>query len=895
MRIEKVNISNFKNYNGEIVFDLSKQVTILHGDNGFGKSTFFDAIEWCLTNRIDRFEGKDREIKQDIINRNCKLDNFQVSVCIEFGGNKLSRSFSVTNGESGNTLVEIKEKCGEIHKGQTNVENFLKSKQYKDTDFGRGAYGQLIKQTYMLSQDQVTEFVTSEDSAERYRALANIMGLKSMLNETDNMKKIYSALKVKDRELENELTQYDESIKSKNEAKNTVDIYDVNSKLAQIGVKDLQGNIEKQCEELQLEMLNAKNKSNNFLKMYKNLNLNNHGSIAEMINEIVLKENKRKDHQIKVLKRESLLVQIQNRIKGFKKEKQDLHKYNQIRSEISENETKLLCLGIEGNNIDVINRKIDSYRGSASKIEYQISVRQSLLLNFNRIGEMDKENKLIESKMVIMKSRKLKFQRLIKKLTDSMGKNKNSIMVQLISNIKDIQVYVKVNNLEKCPVCSSVPEQKLEKCIEHNVVLLNGKIQDDTKYLEKLINLTNKVDGKVQSLKTEINEKSSKFENNKLLLQRLSEETINYKSNALYDKEIESYLEKDLISELNMTKNKIKVQQECINIHLKLKELYDQLKDVEKVNARKSQIDIEPRLEIDVEKSLIKFLETEKRIKNGVSNIRKIIESGKTEIKTFERIILDIKEFVSIDQYSQSFNEILSIESSIVKVLEVKMSKLSDVTTMLVAMKMNSEIENQIKLISNERVLKYKNKLELIKVLKVLNEHLKQRVEGFGNEAKDFLNKDNSPIQKYFRYLNPLPSNSLLHFDGENEELNIKVVFDQDDSKSKLVSNAKNVLSSGQLNVLAISIFLAINEGQKTHALDFVAIDDPIQNMDDVNQYSICDVLGRIKKQLIISTHDIEFLKLFIKKNEHKKEDIQVYSFMSPYLNKDKVKSIHFT
>jgi len=398
MKIDKVNISNFKNYNGNITFDLSKQVTILHGDNGFGKSTFFDAIEWCLTNKIDRFEGKDREIKQDIINRNCSFDKFQVSVCIEFGGNMLTRSFNVTSGESGNTLVEIKEMNGQIHKGQTNVENFLKSKQYKDTDFGRGAYGQLIKQTYMLSQDQVTEFVTSEDSAERYRALANIMGLRSMLNEIDNMKKILSALKVKDREVENELTQYDESIKSKIEAKNTVDIYDVNNKLAQIGIKDLQGDVEKQCEELKSQMLYAKNKSNDFLKLYEKLQLNNHGSIAEMMNEIVLKENKRKDQQIKFLKRESLLIQIQDRIKGFKKEKKDLYKYNRIRSEISKNETKLLGLGIEGNNIDVISREIDSFRGSASKIEYQISVRQSLLQNFNRIEEMDKENKLIRPK-----------------------------------------------------------------------------------------------------------------------------------------------------------------------------------------------------------------------------------------------------------------------------------------------------------------------------------------------------------------------------------------------------------------------------------------------------------------------------------------------------------------
>lgn len=67
--------------------------------------------------------------------------------------------------------------------------------------------------------------------------------------------------------------------------------------------------------------------------------------------------------------------------------------------------------------------------------------------------------------------------------------------------------------------------------------------------------------------------------------------------------------------------------------------------------------------------------------------------------------------------------------------------------------------------------------------------------------------------------------------------------------------------------------------------MNFVAIDDPIQNMDDINQYSVCDVLGNIRKQLIFSTHDINFLKFFIKKNEHKSGDIQVYMLKEPIIS----------
>ena len=63
--------------------------------------------------------------------------------------------------------------------------------------------------------------------------------------------------------------------------------------------------------------------------------------------------------------------------------------------------------------------------------------------------------------------------------------------------------------------------------------------------------------------------------------------------------------------------------------------------------------------------------------------------------------------------------------------------------------------------------------------------------------------------------------------------------------------------------------------------------------MDDINQFSVCDILGNIKKQLIFSTHDVEFVKLFLKKNNHLKEQIKIFNFKSPCLTPDKVNVIN--
>lgn len=56
-----------------------------------------------------------------------------------------------------------------------------------------------------------------------------------------------------------------------------------------------------------------------------------------------------------------------------------------------------------------------------------------------------------------------------------------------------------------------------------------------------------------------------------------------------------------------------------------------------------------------------------------------------------------------------------------------------------------------------------------------------------------------------------------------------------------------------------------------------------------MNQFSICDILGSIEKQLIFSTHDLSFAKLFLKKNEYKTERMQLLNLKGYYLDKSKI------
>lgn len=76
------------------------------------------------------------------------------------------------------------------------------------------------------------------------------------------------------------------------------------------------------------------------------------------------------------------------------------------------------------------------------------------------------------------------------------------------------------------------------------------------------------------------------------------------------------------------------------------------------------------------------------------------------------------------------------------------------------------------------------------------------------------------------------------------------------------------VLSSSQLNVLAVSTFLSLNLAIDTLPLQLVALDDPLQSLDNVNLLGLADLLRRVTavRQVIVSTHDDRLASLLSRK-----------------------------
>lgn len=81
-------------------------------------------------------------------------------------------------------------------------------------------------------------------------------------------------------------------------------------------------------------------------------------------------------------------------------------------------------------------------------------------------------------------------------------------------------------------------------------------------------------------------------------------------------------------------------------------------------------------------------------------------------------------------------------------------------------------------------------------------------------------------------------------------------------------ANPTLVCSEGQLNIIALSYFLALNLESERGVLPFAILDDPLQAMDVINVLGFADVARSLsaRRQLLVTTHDRRFAALLERK-----------------------------
>ncbi|WP_271397719.1 AAA family ATPase [Salinicoccus roseus] len=883
MNLDKVIIKNFKNYTGEHEFNLNKRITIILGKNGFGKSSFFDAIEWCMTGRLNRFNRKEFNPK-DVLNYEDYGMEKECKVEIYFNGNKLKRKFRYQDGRLGNIKVSLTTENGNFVTGQSKIDEFLKNAYFRSFEESSEIFGNLIKHSHLLSQDQVSDFISKDNPKERFKSLAEIMGLKNVLYTIENYNQIKKEANIKIEYFSKQRDNYKLLIKERRNDLTRVNFKEISSALKELKLnkrfKDCREELEERKQRIEKRNF-EKQKEKELLNDYVKKGYNN---LEEVSKEIDIINKNKITIERKINKARLLEDDVGNLINSLKSQADKFEEINKLNEEIKKKKVLLKKNRSNKLSVDEVKETLSEKNHQLKKIDFAISYQKNYkeIISFRENYLFEKDR--LENKSEFLARRSKKIDLLSNNIDAKISEYDTGVAMKLLDHIKGIYSVIEeeeeLKEVGRCPVCSAEHGNRLSYLVSKNVHEYKEIVNHDASLAEKLLSMKKRMAARreeallqKESTDNELMNLNRKNENYYKVLDKI-------KSSKLFDSEYLKLRKNELQKIQEEIESAVSYLDEVLSIKSDIDEFEKKLNVIKKVVGTTS-----PTFNYETRKMRLKRLE--QRIQKYISkNESRINELNELYTRMYKEYSI-VKSSTSLTAFEEQIKMIDQLFNESKKKL-ILIDRLLDYNNIH---NLNKNIGQDIKKYYKE---KKENQIKIQELQKICNSielFIDEVQNDLGDETSSFLNASNSLIQKYYRYLNPMANNMGVKFESEEGKLNIFIPI-KDENKKQILYNVKHTLSSGQLNVLAISIFLAVNESQKVSKLNFVGIDDPIQNMDNVNRYSMCDVLSQIKKQLIISTHDEDFVKLFVKKNQHIKNEIQLFLLESPLLEKNRVKSI---
>lgn len=863
IRLKQVIIKNFRNFQGNHQFDFSKDITILLGDNGNGKSSIFDAIQWCLTGNVERFKNisNTETLKSVLINK----DSDECTVKIFFNSDL---SLERVAPREGNITVSCKNGNKNV-RGDKNVKEYIEG-LFKHSDNEQFDIQEILKSS-LLAQDQVLDFIASDTANDRYRVLSSILGMDEIINLKENYEKVSSLLENEIKRkvdfvasLQNEISLQESEINDKYKYLITNEINSFNFEDKQKENNELQqskAKIEERLKRFNLQFNNVKHDIRDLNKIVdkiksleekkERLQSQQEKTVKEYaLNDINLRKNK---ENIEKINKEVVFLSLnkihQDELKVIEDELSDLHSYELVFETDEEIRKK----------IEELKRRIEQYQYALSHIDSYYNLINDKERIPKSIDEFNHKNEILEKEI-----QELQDKESVLKLEFSTVKSNNDIdsLIQLVQ-----EAYLFVSNYKgfenTCPVCN----QSVKNTAEHFDKRILGLLEQSNITAERIDGFRSQIhESEVGILNKQKEARAVQSEISKLGYQ---------------EKEIQSKLNIILGDCLYVKENFNLDKEQLESIINESQKTFEKCKKYLELKHRKSEIEAKLEKISDIEFSGLNLEELLSEQDVLLEKNSKLIELQNRQKYELEKIIDFLNNFNNmnklIDEYAKeysisNYNDFPNILSNLVDDKNNKINSL------------DQEIKNYQDIIrynalSENICQKKKSLLQPEKTILALKDKLKivdQEIEKINNSYKfsQLVNSNESIIQQYFNYLNPnVSSYRNLHFNinDVNNTLDIEI------KNCDRTTNALNVLSSGQLNVLAIAIFVAKNISHNKTVIDFIGIDDPIQNMDDINQFSMIDVLSQLNKQLIFTTHDAKYVNLFLKKNEHRLDDISVY------------------
>ena len=378
IKLKAVEIEGFRAYNEEQKFNFEcasgkiANLVVIYAPNGFGKTSFFDALEWSITGKINR------------ISKNSNVRN----IAEEEQGNILKNTDSLNNygtvkiiGE-GDNILETQTKVVGEHNRKTDYRegNLIKItsefKRLQQSDFCS---------TNLLAHDKIDSFLRFSNPKERYETLSNFWDVNSDTKTYKTILDIYKESIKKEQEVSLQILKLKEELASisfsPEKVKHLISLIKVfNSKYQMSLDETLQADTKKnldKCIDYKTQIIklntNLKDKLGDITYLRQELpnyigDISKLSSLKEKTKEILGLLNKydeleRKRKTVKVLEDEGNVYKIQ--LEKYNKLNDNWNDFMQINDFIKKinSDNLLITEGITQISVSNAQFKIDSFKG----------------------------------------------------------------------------------------------------------------------------------------------------------------------------------------------------------------------------------------------------------------------------------------------------------------------------------------------------------------------------------------------------------------------------------------------------------------------------------------------------------------------------------------------------
>ncbi|ADK06905.1 TPA: AAA family ATPase [Bacillus anthracis] len=959
MKIQKIIIKDFRIFNGMYEFDFkNKDVIIISGPNGNGKSTIFDSIQWCLTGKIPRYEGSDEWRKFNyLMNENIFKTEGKQYMFVEIwlqtnegyiykirriqkkdSEGKLQPSKVIINGKNFSMTQGIKE-IREILT-RDGLEN---KRSGKNNEINMPAF---FASTQLLSQDALHNFIRADKPTERYKLINEILGIGKYGEDFERF------IELARKEIEEKRNKLSDALKEPRAELNRISIEISEKEKIQQGIGEAsEQELIKATEQLLFEAgrlgifeekllsvgpsLNQvvlaklhliKEDIKKFQEHYEGIkfNVDNAREIFSLTPQTYIDNKTRVENQLKVLKskkdrrkqgrsiineRKIVLDSLKIKRKKYQKEKEY---YDVLKIKMAESHLDIKNTLSHVDVVKVINKFggkqifIDTYESYLQEKDIVKKALKCIEIDCN-LGEL-KDGRLIQLNGALEYGKQLNEYReklrivsnKSKEIADEISEKKSSTVEELI---RQVQGHILDEETETiCPVCGIDHKSNadLKSSITEKIKSFSERLSDlervffelkaaESKYTEAI----RLIESKKEKVESEIAaskklEESLNLEKEKLMTDvpqinlYLSNADLN-ELNKVYEKkekflsdyripfgmlkslekkeEVASRIESDVLSQKKVLEEKRDAAQRWSKyLDLEEKEINRKIQKINNyiVSAEEESVRLHQKI-MELSKEVITLDEVWEQREKKIKELQKEDESFKGDI-------------LELDKLKEEANQWINILTKVEEKLRIQLLKIYNFLEEDQINKLKIEkniIQNKVG--ENEKTLEVYNEFLDVQLAALKASHTivqSELIDEYLSRHSDYINQLFMQISPHavYRHVHLVPQGKNLYVVMTKEHETVKNLRELGEQELKQQFNASLKFSSGQSNVLALCIFLALNRSQQWTKLKFLGIDDPFQNLDDINIFSFIDVLSQVvsmqNKQLLISTHNEDFSHL---------------------------------